>query len=97
MKLGHPLREISSFPGELVARLRDEFSVTTAEEFVGLWRAARKNLEEALGDAEQTEVLVRKAMESLSPTELQAIVEAERRSYPFATGHDPPPDGRKTY
>jgi hypothetical protein len=95
MKLGHPLRDISDAPPELLARLRDELSITTAEELVGLWRSARNVLIQTFGDDTKLESLAQRALDILPPGALQNIVAAERRSY--ATGHDPPPKGHEKY
>jgi hypothetical protein len=95
MKLGHPLRDISDAPPELLTRLRDELSVTTAEELVGLWRSAKDILLQTFGDDTQLESLAQHALDVLPPEELQNIVAAERR--PYATGHEPPPKGHETY
>jgi hypothetical protein len=95
MKLGHPLRDISDAPPDLLSRLRDELSVTTAEELVGLWRSAKDTLIQTFGDNAQLQSLAQRALDVLPPEELQNIVAAERRSY--ATGHDPPPKGHETY
>jgi hypothetical protein len=97
MKLGHPLEEISGAPPDLLMKLRNEVSVTTAEELVALWRSSKEDLLRAIGDRDALESLAQRALEVLSPEELKAIVEAEQRPYPYATGYEPPPKGRDTY
>ena len=97
MKFGHPLREISGAPPDLLIKLRDELSVTTAEELVALWRLSKDDLLRAIGDRAGLEPLAYRALDVLSPEEVKAIVEAEQRPYPYATGHEPPPKGRDTY
>ena len=97
MKFGHPLREISGAPPGLLMKLRDELSVTTAEELVALWRSSKEDLLRAIGDRGALESLAHRALDVLPPEEVKSIVEAEQRSYPYATGHEPPPKGRDTY
>jgi len=97
MKSGHPLQEISGAPPDLLMKLRDQLSVTTAEELVALWRSSRDDLLRAIGDHAGLESLAYRALNVLSPEEVKTIVEAEQRPYPYATGHEPPPKGRDTY
>jgi len=97
MKLGHPLREISGAPPDLLMKLRDELSVTTAEELVALWRTSKDDLMRAIGDSDALKSLAQRALDVLPPEEVKAIVEAEQRSYPYATGLELPPKGRDTY
>jgi hypothetical protein len=97
MKFGHPLREIPGAPSDLLMKLRDELSVTTAEELVALCRSSKEDLLRAIGDRDALESLAQRALEVVSPEEVKAIVEAEQRPYPYATGHEPPPKGRDTY
>ncbi len=96
-KTGHPLRAVPGFDPGLVARLRDLFSVTTAEEFVGLWHSAPSALSDAVGGTQRTAGLAGAAAEVLGSEKVAEIVAAERQPYPFATGHEPPPDGKKTF
>lgn len=97
MKLGHPLREISGAPPDLLMKLRDELSVTTAEELVALWRTSKEDLLRAIPDGCALESLAQKALDVLPPEEVKSIVEAEQRSYPYATGLQLPPKGDDTY
>jgi hypothetical protein len=97
MKCGHPLREIPGAPSGLLARLRDELSVTTAEELVALWRTSKDDLLRAIGDSDALESLAHRALDVLPPEEVKAIIETEQQSYPYATGHEAPPKGRDTY
>ena len=96
-KMGHPLREVPGFDQGLVTRLRDLFSVTTAEEFLGLWRSVPSALSGAIGGTQQTASLAQAAEEVLGSEKVAEIAAAERRPYPFATGHEPPPDDKKTF
>jgi hypothetical protein len=97
MKVGHPLREISGAPPELLLKLRDELSVTTAEELVALWRTSKDDLLRAIGDRSALESLAQRALDVLPPEIVTSIIEAEQQSYPYATGCEPPPKGRETY
>ncbi len=94
-KLGHPLREIPEFDPPLVARLRDEYSVTTAEEFVGLWRSVQAQLRSLLGS--KAEELASAALRRLSPEQIADMHRAEQSEYPYRTGHDAPPAGKSTF
>ena len=96
VKSGHRLRELSTFQGELAERLRDEFSVTTAEEFVSLSKAAPQALSMVVGGEQQLERLTRAAESVISRSDLEEILEAARRHYPYSTGHEAPPEG-ETY
>jgi hypothetical protein len=96
-KSGHSLCEIPGFDPNLLAQLRDQLSVTTAEEFVGLWRSVPSALAGAVGGTQRAALLAKAAQEVLGSEEVAAIAEAERRPYPFATGHEPPPAGKKTF
>jgi len=95
-KPGHPLREIPEFTPEVLARLRDEFSVTTAEELVGLWRTVPGPLASFLGP-ERAERLAMLARKALSGDDFDSLVRAEKSTYPFQTGHDAPPSGKQTF
>lgn len=94
MKTGHSLREIDRFPRDLLDRLRDELSVTTAEEFVDLGHRLPEQLRSALqvGD-ELFRDLYAAAFGALSPQQRREIMAPKRESYPFATGHDAPVEG----
>ena len=97
MKLGHPLREISGAPPDLLMKLRDELSVTTAEELVALWRSSKEDLLRAIDDRGALESLAHRALDILPPEQVKSIIEAEQRSYPYATGHEPTTKDRDTY
>jgi hypothetical protein len=97
MKVGHPLREISGAPPDLLLKLRDELSVTTAEELVALWRTSKDDLMRAIADRGELESLAQRALDALPPEVVTSIIEAEQQSYPYATGCEPPPKGRDTY
>jgi hypothetical protein len=96
-KGGHPLKHITAIDSGLLTRLRDEFSVTTAEELIGLWKAAPEALTKALGGPAKVEPLVKQAAAVLSTEDVSQIEQAQQSSYPYATGHDAPPKGRETY
>lgn len=63
MKWGHTLREIPGAPSALLARLRNELSVTTAEELVALWRSSKDDLLRAVGDRTEFESLAHRALD----------------------------------
>lgn len=96
-KPGHPLRSISGFPEPWLDPLRDELSVTTAEEFLDL--ATRlgprvADLLKASPDALSEAVrLVETAAPAAAHTAKAATPPAER----FKTGHDRPPPGHETF
>jgi hypothetical protein len=94
-KLGHPLREIPVFEPSILERLRDKLSVTTAEEFVGLWRSVPEALSSVLGP--RTAELADAATRTLSPQDIENLSKAEESSYPFRTGHWPPPAGKTNF
>ena len=96
MKVGHPLREISGAAPDLLLKLRDELSVTTAEELVALWRTSKDDLLRAMGDRSALESLAQRALDALPPEVVTSIIEAEQQSYPYATGYEPPPKGCDT-
>lgn len=95
MKPGHSLRDIAAFSPELLARLRDRLSVTTAEEFVGMWRVAREHLTHLIGDSARANFLAGEAQKVIPASTMTGLREAESRT--FATGLDLPPGGQKTY
>ena len=97
MKLGHPLREISGASPDLLMKLRDELSVTTAEELVALWRTSKDDLMRAIGDSDALVSLAQRALDVLPPEVVTSIIEAEQQSYPYATGLELPPKGDDTY
>jgi len=96
-KAGHPLREIAGFDQNLVARLRDELSVTTAEEFVGLWHSSPVELSNMLGGEQRTSGLALLAKSALSKEEIESLTRSENSDYPFKTGHEAPPSGKQTF
>ncbi len=89
-KSGHPLGTIPGFDSAVVAMLRDNFSVSTAEEFIGMWRSIPGQLSELLGGHKEASRLARLAESVISPEEMARIQKAETDSYPFRTGHESP-------
>jgi len=94
-KIGHPLRGIPEFDASLLARLRDELSVTTAEELVGLWRAVPQSVGSILG--KRAGELADAAQRFLSPQDMEKLAQSEQSEYPFQTGHEAPPFGKSTF
>jgi hypothetical protein len=96
-KLGHPLRDVEGFPPDMVDRLRDQLSVTTAEEFVDLARRFPAAVQGVLGADEKQLADLRKCAVGAAP-DSEALSEAPAPDdYPFATGHDAPPEGHDTF
>ena len=95
-KTGHPLRDIEGFSADLVARLRDELSVTTAEEFVDLERRYPEAIQTVVDAGPRTVRRLRHAASVAAPEAEQLSSEAAP-DYPFATGQDAPPEGRQTF
>jgi hypothetical protein len=98
------LASIEGFPNEFRYRLRDDLSVTSAEQFVDL--ASRfpdevaSLLEISLDDLEQWRLLVADSMTKHRRKLGQADDDqgdATASQYPYMTGHDPPEPGRDTF
>ncbi len=89
-KPGRSLRDVGGFPAQLIARLRDELSVTTGEEFLDLAGRERTRLRSllAITDAEL------EALEA-SVAEVSGRVDpggSASPNPPLMTGFDLPPD-----
>jgi len=89
-KQGVALGDVEGFPSSVVDRLRDEASVTTAEEFGDLARRMGPSLQALL------------QLDDASLERLRALAEAvaaavDPQPPEFRTGMDPPPGGRDTY
>ena len=89
-KPGVALADVEGFPPSAVDRLRDEASVTTAEEFVDLARRLGPSLQ-ALLDADDEEFARLRALAE----GVAGDVSSEPAEY--RTGMDPPPGGRDTH
>ena len=89
-KTGATLADIEGFPPPAVELLRDELSVTTAEEFVDLARRMAPQLRSllAVDEAGLDHLCVH------AQTVADAVPTTNRE---FRTGVDPPPGGRDTY
>lgn len=96
-KTGHPLRDIDGFPADVVDKLRDQLSVTTAEEFVDLARRFPDSVRGVLGTDEKQLADLRERAVSAAPLAETLSEEAPPDDYPFATGHDAPPEGHDTF
>lgn len=97
-KPGHPLLELRDFSPQAAAQLR-EYSVTTAEEFLGLARTAPQQLISLLHlDRAGLQRLENAAAQVVSPQEQAEFAAAERRSSKeFGLGHDAPALGHDTF
>jgi hypothetical protein len=96
-KLGHPLREIDAFPKEHLEKLRDDLSVTTAEEFIDLARRYPDTLRTVLGTDDDQLASLRESAAAAAPEAEQLSQEPPPDGYPFRTGHDAPPEGKETF
>jgi hypothetical protein len=94
-KPGHPLRKLNGFPSGATDELR-QYSVTTAEEFLGLAEASREALEQLLKvDSARLDALLQIATDVVGPKLREEMARANGTKY--CTGHDAPPTGRKTF
>ena len=90
-KPGHPLRALTHLAPDLLSTLRDELSVTTAEEFLGLVRQHPRELENLLHlEPASLARIAREAESLLEPRELAVLTEKSADDYPYRTGHDAP-------
>jgi hypothetical protein len=93
-KLGHSLRTLRNIDPDLVSTLRDELSVSTAEEFLHFVRLYPRELENLLHvDRPEIDRIAREAKSLLEPTELAALTGEPADDYPYRTGHDAPTGG----
>jgi len=91
MKQGYPLREISGFDSRVLSTLRDELSVTTAEELLHTATAYPDVLARLLAmDLGGVHSLAGVAAAALTRDEAEAILNPPPVDYPFRTGHDAP-------
>lgn len=94
-KPGYPLQKLNGFPSRAADELR-QYSVTTAEEFLGLAEASRDALEQLLKvDSARLDALMRIATDVVGPKLREEMSRAGSTKY--CTGHDTPPTGRKTF
>jgi hypothetical protein len=93
-KQGVALTDIEGFPASCVDRLRDEMSVTTAEEFVDLAQRMAPALQ-ALLEVDDASFGWLRGLAQSAATATEPAEPAEPRE--FRTGMDPPPEGRDTY
>jgi hypothetical protein len=96
-KIGHPLRDIEGFPLDAADKLRDMLSVTTAEEFVDLARRYPAAVQSVLGADDKQLAELRDRAGSAAPLAETLSEEPPPDDYPFATGHDAPPEGHDTF
>jgi hypothetical protein len=89
-KQGVALADVGGFPPAIVDRLRDEVSVTTAEEFVDLVRRMAGSLQSLLELDDAAFARLRARAEA-------AAAEVAAMPGDFRTGMDSPPEGRDTY
>lgn len=91
---GYLLSKIPLFPPGVYALLRDQVSVTTAEQLLDLAGRKPQLLQQAIGtDQTGLDRLVMLARSVLSASEVREIESPERIDYPFRTGHDLPKVG----
>ena len=89
-KPGVALAGVEGFSPSVVDRLRDEASVTTAEEFVDLARRMGPSLQALLHVDDASFERLRALAESVA-------AEVNPQPAELRTGLDPPPGGRDTY
>jgi hypothetical protein len=95
---GHPLAAIEGFPHEVAARLRDELSVATAEEFVDVATRQRDLIARMLDlSGPRLDELRSRAAAVVDAGELAEILRPANRGYTYATGLDAPADGDTFY
>jgi hypothetical protein len=95
-KNGIPIGEVRGFPPPLAARLRDELSVTTAEEFVDLAHRTATAMQSLLGLDEDQLAKLRDLAEEAAPKEA-ATLRSSTTNRRFRTGLEPPPAGHETF
>jgi hypothetical protein len=91
-KQGVALADVENFPASAAELLRDELSVTTAEEFVDLSQRMAPALQALLEVDDAGFARLRDLAEAAAPA---TAIAAEAGD--FRTGMDPPPEGRDTY
>jgi hypothetical protein len=91
-KQGVALADVEGFPGSAADLLRDELSVTTAEEFVDLSQRMGPALQALLEMDDAGFARLRGLAEAAA-----TATEAPAQPGEFRTGMDPPPEGRDTY
>ncbi len=90
-KLGHFLRTLLNIDPNLISTLRDELSVSTAEEFLHFVRLYPRELENLLHVGRpEIDRIAREAESLLEPLELAALAGEPAVDYPYRTGHDAP-------
>lgn len=95
---GHPLKAVEGFPRELVSRLRDELSVSTAEEFVDVSIRQRDLIARLLNvSTPQLDDLYARAASVVDAGELAEILRPTQSDYAYATGLDAPEEGDTFY
>lgn len=95
---GHPLIAVEGFPRDIVSRLRDELSVSTAEEFVDLSTRQRELIARLLEvSGSRLDELCSRAASVVDAAELNEILHPRTRDYSYATGLDAPAEGDTFY
>ena len=94
-KAGHRLSDIGPFPQDGLARLRDELSVTTAEEFLDLAARFPAGICRTLAIRDDALAGLVRIVATAVPTAIPPATLTPVR--PFATGHDRPPAGHETF
>jgi hypothetical protein len=95
-KNGVQIAEVRGFPPPLAERLRDELSVTTAEEFVDLAHRMATSMQSLLGLNESQFTKLRVLVEEAAPEEADSPT-SSTSEYRFRTGLEPPPPGQETF
>ena len=94
MKQGYPLRAIDGFDSKTLATLRDELSVTTAEEFLHAATAYPDHVARLLTiDRGSVSEFAEAAAAALGPDEAEEILNPREVAYPYRTGQEAPRSG----
>jgi hypothetical protein len=91
MKQGHPLKAIEGFGPDVIRTLRDELSVTTAEEFLHFFNTQPDGLAQLLStSAPALTRFAQTAASALDPAVVDSVLRPAPVDYPFRTGLDAP-------
>jgi hypothetical protein len=95
---GHPLTGVDGFPGDLASRLRDELSVSTAEQFVDVSTRQHDLIARMLNvSGARLDELCSRAASVVDASELHEILHPVQSDYAYATGLDAPAEGDTFY
>jgi hypothetical protein len=90
MKQGYPLRAVDGFDSKTLATLRDELSVTTAEEFLHAATAYPHQVAKLLETDPSIVSGYAEAAAAALGDEAEEILNPQTVAYNYRTGHDAP-------